>query len=158
MTNMPPSSSRVILRLLSQVAVGVVFLYAGGQKIFVSGVMQFASDVENFRLLPESMVPLVAYFLPWWEMVTGLCLILSIQRKGAIVSGLLMTLLFFVVIFWAWSQGLDLSCGCFGKTDAAIHYPRKIFELSLQMTALLIAASGSTAGGSVGDADHAEMS
>jgi putative oxidoreductase len=139
---MPLSSHVPILRLICQVGVGVILVYAGGQKIFVSGVTQFAADVEKFQLLPPSLVPLVAYFLPWWEVVTGICLMLDLLRKGAIASGMMMTLVFGVVILWAWSQGLDISCGCFGKSDATIQYPRKIFELSLQWIALIIAACG----------------
>ena len=141
---MPPSSRLPILRLIFQVGVGVILLYAGGQKIFVSGVTQFAADVEKFQLLPSSLVPLVAYFLPWWEVVTGICLMLDFMRKGAIASGVMMTLMFCGVILWAWSQGLDISCGCFGKSNAAIQYPRKISELSLQLIALIIAATGPT--------------
>ncbi|MFM2171357.1 MAG: hypothetical protein RI957_1586 [Verrucomicrobiota bacterium] len=137
-----------ILRLICQVAVGMVFLYAGGKKIFVDGVSQFATDVEKFQLLPDGLVSYVAYFLPWWEIVAGVCLMLSIMRKGAIVSGMLMTLMFFGVILWAWSHGLDISCGCFGKSNATIQYPRKIFELSLQLAALILAASGPTLHGS----------
>lgn len=134
----------LMFRLFCQVSVGVILLYAGGQKIFVSGVSQFAADVEKFQLLPTSVVSLVAYFLPWWEVVTGICLMLGFMRKGAIASGLMMTLMFGGVISWAWSQGLDISCGCFGKSDATIQYPRKISELSLQLIALIIAATGST--------------
>ncbi len=141
---MPTSPHVLILRLLCQVGVGVILLYAGGQKIFVSGVTQFAADVEKFQLLPPSLVALVAYFLPWWEVVTGICLMLDVMRKGAIANGLMMTLMFCGVILWAWSQGLDISCGCFGKSDATIQYPRKISELSLQLIALIIAATGPT--------------
>lgn len=132
----------MMFRLFCQVGVGLIFLYAGGRKTFVSGVTQFAADVEKFQLLPPSLVALVAYFLPWWEVVTGICLMLDVMRKGAIASGVMMTLMFCGVILWAWSQGLDISCGCFGKSDATIHYPRKISELSLQLFALIIAAFG----------------
>lgn len=130
------------LRLLCQVTVGLVLLSAGVQKIFVSGVASFASDLEKFRLLPQSMIPLVAYLMPWWEVLTGICLMLDYLRKGALASAILMTLAFCAVIGWAWSQGLDISCGCFGKSDATIVYPWKFFELLLQLAALIFASSG----------------
>ena len=130
------------LRLLCQVSVGFLLLYAGGQKLFVSGVADFAADVEKFRILPESMIPVAAYLMPWWEVFTGLCLMLDVLRKGALASAIIMTLMFCGVIGWAWSQGLDISCGCFGKSDAAIHYPVKSLQLLLQLAALVIAASG----------------
>jgi putative oxidoreductase len=137
-----PSSSLPGLRLFCQVAVGLLLLYAGGQKLFVSGVVQFMSDVEKFQILPASLVPLVAYLMPWWEVVTGLCLMLDVMRKGALFSALLMTLFFCGVIGWAWHRGLDISCGCFGKSDATIHYPKKSVELLLQLAALIFASSG----------------
>jgi uncharacterized membrane protein YphA (DoxX/SURF4 family) len=92
--------------------------------------------------LPAALVPIVAYVMPWWEVVTGLCLMLDLMRKGALFSALIMTLSFCWVIGWAWYHGLDISCGCFGKSDATIHYPRKSFELLLQLAAVIFAASG----------------
>jgi putative oxidoreductase len=130
------------LRLLCQVALGVLLLYAGGQKLFVSGVAQFVGDVEKFQILPAALVPIVAYVMPWWEVVTGLCLMLDVMRKGALCSALIMTLSFCWVIGWAWYHGLDISCGCFGKSDATIQYPRKSVELLLQLAAVIFAASG----------------
>jgi putative oxidoreductase len=130
------------LRLLCQVSVGFLLLYAGGQKLFVSGVAAFAADVEKFRILPESMIPVAAYLMPWWEVSAGMCLMLDVLRKGALASAIIMTLMFCGVIGWAWSQGLDISCGCFGKSDATIHYPVKSLQLLLQLAALVVAASG----------------
>ena len=123
------------LRLLCQVSVGFLLLYAGGQKLFVSGVADFAADVEKFRILPESMIPVAAYLMPWWEVFTGLCLMLDMLRKGALASAIIMTLMFCGVIGWAWSQGLDISCGCLGGTEK-ISYWAKAGEFAVYYAAL----------------------
>jgi uncharacterized membrane protein YphA (DoxX/SURF4 family) len=130
------------MRLLLQVLLGMLFLYAAGQKLFVSGVAQFAVEVANYKLLPESMVLMVAYFLPWLEVATGICLMLNFWREGASVCAIGMTLVFCGGIGWAWSQGLDITCGCFGKADATVNYPWKMLQLLAQLAVAIFVAIG----------------
>lgn len=130
------------MQLLLQVLLGMLFLYAAGQKLFVSGVAQFAVEVGNYKLLPEVMVPWVAHFLPWLEAATGICLMLNFWREGASVCAIGMTLMFCGGIGWAWSQGLDITCGCFGKADATVNYPWKMLQLSVQLWVAIFVASG----------------
>ena len=130
------------MRLFLQVLLGMLFLYAAGQKLFVSGVAQFAVEVANYKLLPDAMVLMVAYFLPWLEVATGICLMLNFWREGASVCAIGMTLVFCGGIGWAWSQGLDITCGCFGKADATVNYPWKMLQLSVQLWVAIFVASG----------------
>lgn len=127
------------VRLIAEMGLGMLFLYSGGMKILASGVAVFAADVEKYHLLPAELVPWMAYGLPWLEIVVGLCLLGQFVRRGALVASLGMTMMFLGAILWAWRQGLDISCGCFGKSDATIHYPRKVAELLLQLVAILVA-------------------
>lgn len=130
------------MRLLLQVLLGMLFLYAAGQKLFVSGVAQFAVEVANYKLLPDAMVLMVAYFLPWLEVATGICLMLNFWREGASVCAIGMTLVFCGGIGWAWSQGLDITCGCFGKADATVNYPWKMLQLLAQLAVAIFVAIG----------------
>ena len=130
------------IRLLLQVLLGALFLYAAGQKLFVSGVAQFAVEVGNYKLLPDSLVLMVAYFLPWLEAAAGICLMLNFWREGASVCAIGMTLVFCGGIGWAWSQGLDITCGCFGKADATVNYPWKALQLLAQLAVAVFVASG----------------
>ncbi|TAE91502.1 MAG: DoxX family membrane protein [Verrucomicrobia bacterium] len=127
------------VRLIAEMGLGMLFLYSGGVKIIASGVAVFAADVEKYHLLPAELVPWMAYGLPWLEIVVGICLLGQFFRRGALAASLGMTLMFLGAIAWAWRQGLDISCGCFGKSDATIHYPRKMAELLLQLAAILVA-------------------
>lgn len=130
------------IRLLCQVGLGCVFLYAGGLKLFVSGVDKFAVDIANYHLLTPPLIEIVAYFLPWLEVAVGLCLMLHFWRYGALICAIGMTMVFIGGIGWAWSQGLDITCGCFGKSDSKVNYPVKMLLLFLQLAAGIVAISG----------------
>lgn len=116
-----------------QVGLGVFLAYAGGMKLFVSGVEVFLRDVGNFRIIGAPWDLIVAYTLPWLELVVGLCLVIDFQRRGASIFATLMTLVFIAAIASAWSRGLDLHCGCFGKSTEAVKYPQKMLALLVQL-------------------------
>ncbi len=70
--------------------------------------------MRAYRLLPESVVPVVGHGLPILEILVGLCLVLGLlTRVTAVVSGLLL-LAFIIGISSAWARGLQIECGCFG--------------------------------------------
>ncbi|MFH1743088.1 MAG: MauE/DoxX family redox-associated membrane protein [bacterium] len=100
------------LRLL----VGGVILYAGLSKIGdLSGMAQV---IENYRLLPASLVNPCAIVLPGVEIITGLCVIAGLLLKGSRLIATALIVSFLAAILWAISQGLDIECGCFGTSDA----------------------------------------
>ena len=55
---------------------GGAFLFAGYIKISAPKV--FMGSVKAFELLPEALIPFVAYLVPWTEIIVGLLLIMSI--------------------------------------------------------------------------------
>jgi uncharacterized membrane protein YphA (DoxX/SURF4 family) len=132
------SPPEIILRAI-QVGLGVVFVWAAGNKLFVSGVEVFMKDVANFRIVGEPWDAVIAYSLPWLELIVGLCLILHIQQRGAALLATLMTVVFLGAIISAWMRGIDLHCGCFGKSTEAVKYPQKITQLVLQLGACAVA-------------------
>jgi uncharacterized membrane protein YphA (DoxX/SURF4 family) len=96
--------------------VGGVFVYAGVIKILDPA--GFASDVANYRLLPHSLVNLLAITLPWVEVVAGTLLTLGIWGRASAMVVTLMTCVFLVAITQAIARGLDIRCGCFGTVEA----------------------------------------
>lgn len=108
---------------------GVWFVYSGGTKIFVSGLDRFTRDVGNYKLAPPPWDAVAAYSVPWFELIAGLCLMLGILRKGALLAltGLVVT--FATSVGWAWSKNLDISCGCHGG-DTKLNYWWKAAELT----------------------------
>jgi uncharacterized membrane protein YphA (DoxX/SURF4 family) len=117
------------LALALRVVLGAWFVYSGGEKLFVSGLSEFTRSVGNYRLLAAPWDAVLAYTLPWFELVAGLCLMLSVLRKGAllVISGLVV--IFVVGVGYAWSQGLNIACGCRGGATA-MNYGGKMAEFA----------------------------
>ncbi len=120
-----------------QIGLGCLFLYAGGMKLFVSGLDEFVKEIGNYKLVEAPLDAMIAYLLPWLELLVGLCLLVNFQIRAASLWAILMTLVFLVGIGSGWWRGLDLHCGCFGKSIEAVNYPWKISALFLQLVACI---------------------
>lgn len=114
---------------------GCWFVYSGGMKVFGSGLDRFTRDVANYRLVGPPLDAVAAYTVPWFEIVAGVCLMLGVLRRGAILTiGGLVTV-FVICVGWAWAHQLDISCGCHGG-DSPIHYWGKALEFAGYFIAL----------------------
>lgn len=118
-----------IVALIARVLLGTWFVYSGGMKVFVSGLDRFTFDVANYKLVAAPWDAVVAYSIPWVELIAGTCLMLGILRKGALISIFGLVVSFTIAVGWAWSKGLDISCGCHGG-DTPIHYWGKAIEFA----------------------------
>lgn len=115
--------------LIARVLLGTWFVYSGGMKIFGSGLDRFTRDIANYQLVGPPLDAVAAYTVPWFELIAGLCLMLGILRKGAILTLAGLVVVFAISVGWAWSRGLDITCGCHGG-DAPIQYWAKAFEFA----------------------------
>src|SRR6478736_4799583 len=115
--------------LAVRVLLGVWFVYSGGVKIFGSGLDRFTRDVANYQLVKPPWDAVAAYTVPWLELIAGVCLMLGILRRGAILTISGLVAVFSISVGWAWSKGLDISCGCHGG-DAPIQYWHKAAEFA----------------------------
>jgi putative oxidoreductase len=108
-----------ILSHLCALGVAGAFVYASSLKIWEP--RQFAMDITNYRILPESLANLLAILLPWWELAAAIALIIPSTRKaGAVlVSGMLLMFIC-AVSYSALYKGLHIDCGCFGKDGSAM--------------------------------------
>lgn len=102
------------LFILVRMFLGAVFIYASWDKIVNPAA--FAKVVANYQILPQIMVNLVAWGLPWLEMVCGVCLLIGWIARGSalIIAGLLMA--FIGALGFSLFRGLDIQCGCFSLT------------------------------------------
>lgn len=138
MTSMRKSE---ISALILRVVLGAWFAYAGGLKIFVTGLDRFVTDIENYRMafagvaITGNLATVFAYFIPWFEVVVGLCFMLGYLRIGAWLGMFGLVLAFSVSIGSAWWRGLDISCGCLGGSEK-ISYWRKALEFAAYFAAL----------------------
>lgn len=116
--------ARTVIEWVLRLIVAGVFLYAGGIKAW--DMQQFALDVQNYQLTSWTGSILVAIYLPWLEIFAALALLVRRLYAGALMAILGMTLVFLGAIGSAWARGLDISCGCFGKTVKQVSYPEMI--------------------------------
>ncbi|NJM37419.1 MAG: DoxX family membrane protein [Akkermansiaceae bacterium] len=121
--------NRQPVALTASVLLGVWFVYSGGVKIFGTGLDEFTTAVANYKLVKAPWDAVAAYSVPWLELIAGLCLMLGILRKGAILTIAGLVVVFSISVGWAWAHNLDISCGCHGGT-AKIQYWHKAAEFA----------------------------
>lgn len=125
--NQSKPAIREVAAVIARVVLGCWFLYSGGLKIFGTGLDRFTQDVANYRMVSAPFDGIAAYSVPWLEVIAGLCLMLGILRRGAILMIAALVVVFSISIGWAWFYKLDISCGCHGS-DAPIQYWQKTAE------------------------------
>ncbi|MEO8377815.1 MAG: MauE/DoxX family redox-associated membrane protein [Candidatus Sumerlaeota bacterium] len=88
-------------------------IFGGGQQM-TQAPLVFALSLQSFKLVPNALVPMISYFVPWCEVIAGGALLLGIwpRASAAIVSGLLFV--FTVALASILIRGLNVDCGCFG--------------------------------------------
>ncbi len=105
---------RIALPILAVIVAGV-FIYAGILKVI--DPVQFARDVDNYKMLPWPVAVALGFYLPWLEIFCGLALIIRRLYRGAVVLLAGLTIVFIVASIIAKARGLDISCGCFGHAS-----------------------------------------
>ncbi len=115
--------------LAARVCLGAWFVYSGGTKIFQTGLDKFTTDVSNYKLVGAPYDAIAAYSVPWFELIAGVCLMIDVLRRGALLTLHGLVVVFAIAVGWAWSQNLDISCGCHGG-DAKLQYWQKTAELA----------------------------
>jgi putative oxidoreductase len=109
----------ILLRIIA-IVLGALFIYAGAVKII--DPVEFARDIDNYKMLPWRIGVWLALYLPWLEIFCGLALITRILYRGSmfIVTGLMS--LFIIASIVAKARGLDVSCGCFGHASKYLNF------------------------------------
>ena len=110
----PPTK---IIFVLLRVSLGIVFIWASWEKILQPA--GFASVIDNYRLLPQSILGGVAVVLPWIELLCGIALILGKYVKGSLLVVNLLLIVFAAALITNAVRGIDVDCGCFSVTAQA---------------------------------------
>lgn len=113
---------------IARVALGAWFVYSGGTKVFHSGLDKFTRDIANYGLVKAPLDAVAAYSVPWFEIIAGMCLLIGILRRGALLTLAGLVMVFSISVGWAWAHQLDISCGCHGG-DEPLRYWSKFAEL-----------------------------
>jgi putative oxidoreductase len=104
----------IVWRIVDLV-VGGIFIYAGAIKAL--DPIRFASDIDNYKILPWFISVRLAFYLPWLEILCGVALITRRFYLGGL--SILATLIsaFVIATVAAKVRGLDITCGCFGHAS-----------------------------------------
>ena len=125
---------------------GGVFAFAAIQKILDPAA--FATDIGHYHLLPYPLIPLVALYLPWLELICSLGVLARWCEQGALQLIAGMCGLFGVVLASAWFRGLDINCGCFGHGTGPTSLPLAIARsFALGCIALILLRQSQRAAG-----------
>ena len=99
-----------VLRLF----IGSYFIWAAHSKIIDPG--DFAKSINNYLLVPNDLVNVLAIFLPWLEILAGIFIILPTRyREPSTLLITLMLIVFTLAITSAVVRGIDINCGCTTK-------------------------------------------
>lgn len=135
---------KVILAAL-RTALAWTFVHAGILKIWdfarsQSATADFTVAIQQYHILPSpDLAVLLAVYLPWVEIFAALALFIRPLRLGAatLISGL--TVVFIGALASAWSRGLRIECGCFGRDEvAATDFPTLLIRDGLILAAALL--------------------
>ena len=131
-----PSTIPRFVRRIAEFIVGGIFIYAGVIKAL--DPIRFASDIDNYKILPWTISVQLAFYLPWLEIVCGLALIARRLYLGGLSILTVLTSIFIVATIAAKIRGLDITCGCFGHASKNWSFTAHI-ALDLSVLAALIA-------------------
>ena len=115
-----PRTSNILWRVLDLVLAGI-FIYAGTLKAF--DPVQFASDIDNYKILPWPVSVALAFYLPWLEIFCALGLVFRFLYRGALSILTASIVVFTLATILAKLRGLDITCGCFGHASQNWSFP-----------------------------------
>jgi putative oxidoreductase len=118
------------------VIIAAVFIYAGALKAL--DPVQFAHDIDNYKILPWTIGVGLAFYLPWLEIFCGLALIFRFFYRGALSVLTALVAIFLIATVAARVRGLDITCGCFGHASQHWSFPA---HLALDLTILALLAA-----------------
>ena len=116
--------------------VGGIFIYAGAIKAL--DPIRFASDIDNYKILPWAIGVRLAFYLPWLEILCGLALIARRLYLGGLSILTALASVFIIATIAAKIRGLDITCGCFGHASKNWSFTAHL-ALDLSLLAALIA-------------------
>src|SRR5438046_2088393 len=142
-SNIKHPTANVLLRLLDLIVAGI-FIYAGAIKAL--DPVRFASDIDNYKILPWPISVALAFYLPWLEIFCGFALVVRLLYRAALSILTTLILTFTLMTIAAKVRGLDITCGCFGHASQNWSFPSHL-ATNLAILAALVVLSFKAASG-----------
>ncbi len=133
-SNIKHRASNIFWRILGLIIAGI-FIYAGAIKAL--DPVQFASDIDNYKILPWPISVALAFYLPWLEIFCGFALVVRWLYRGALSILTALILVFTLATIAAKVRGLDITCGCFGHASQNWSFPAHLATNVAILSALM---------------------
>ena len=130
------STNRQFIWRVVDFIIAAIFIYAGVLKAF--DPVQFASDIDNYKILPWTVSVALAFYLPWLEIFCALGLVFQFLYRGALSILIALIVVFTLATIAAKVRGLDITCGCFGHASQHWSFPSHLVT-NLAILAALVA-------------------
>jgi uncharacterized membrane protein YphA (DoxX/SURF4 family) len=99
---------------------------------------EFASGIDNFKILPWPVSVALAFYLPWLEIFCALALVFRFLYRGALAILSTSIVVFTLGILAAKVRGLDITCGCFGHASQHWSFPAHLVTNLAILAGLLL--------------------
>jgi len=121
----PRNSRKPWLTASFRILLALFFIVSGLLKIV--DLPRFFQDVLNFDVVDGPPAEWIAIVVPTAEIILGALLAFNLMTPAVLtmLGGMMIT--FTVAIGMAWSKGLNITCGCFGKlSEGPMDYPIRV--------------------------------
>lgn len=112
-----PATAACIARLLT----GLLFLFAGLAKI--ADPVRFLLTLRKFDLVPETVIRFTAVYIPWVELLLGLCMVAGLLYRTSALMLAFLNAAFTIAILSVILRGMEIDCGCFGLLADVLKIP-----------------------------------
>ncbi|WDP88875.1 MAG: DoxX family membrane protein [Desulfobacter sp.] len=112
--NWNKSTGKVVTWAL-RLALGVSFIWASWHKILAPD--QFALILYGYGVFPGALINLLAIFVPFVELLAGICLITGLYKRPGLILINAMLACFIIIIGFNLARGHQFDCGCFSFAD-----------------------------------------
>jgi uncharacterized membrane protein YphA (DoxX/SURF4 family) len=100
-----------LLLLTCRLIAGGAFLVAPVMKL--QNPQSFMLSIKSFGLVPEAIIPFLAYFVPWAELACGALLIYGLWTRPAAIVATGLYAAFTAALMYVILSGMKVDCGCF---------------------------------------------
>lgn len=98
---------------------GSVFLYAAWGKVL--DPRPLVTIIWGYRILPAGPINLLAVYMPWLELLVGVCLATGLMRRAAAFWAAALLVMFEIALGINALRGVNVACGCFSANAEETH-------------------------------------
>jgi putative oxidoreductase len=111
--------------------------FADLRNLSLANPAEFASDIDNYKILLWPVSVALAFYLPWLEIFCALALVFRFFYRGALSILTALIVVFTLATIAAKVRGLDITCGCFGHASQHWSFPTHLATNLAILVALL---------------------